>query len=161
MPSQIVNECSQAIKDLSLTLACAESATAGRLAFEFSLTPHSGSILKGGLVCYDATIKTDILGIESGYIEEFTPESAEVTEAVATHLRSFIKSDIQIAVTGLTTPGGSETEQKPVGTMFIHILIHERSIAVREVFEGSPEQIVLQAIDLAAKTLLDELKQIS
>lgn len=143
-----------------MTIAFAESATAGRLAAEFSLTENSGKILIGGLVCYDACIKEDVLGIEKSFVEEYTPESAEVTKAMATGLRDFITSDIQVAVTGLTTPGGSETSQKPVGTIFIHILIGESSIALRKVFVGSPEQIVLQAIDLTARSIIEELKQL-
>jgi nicotinamide-nucleotide amidase len=142
-----------------MTIAFAESATAGRLAAEFSMTEQAGSILKGGLVCYDACIKEDILGIEPSMLEEFTPESYEVTKAMALNLRNFIKSDIQVAVTGLTTPGGSETKHKPVGTMFVHVLIGERSIAVHDIFDGSPEQIVLSAVDLTAKTILNELLQ--
>lgn len=159
MPSQIVKECSKCIKDHNMTIAFAESATAGRLAAEFALTEYSGNILKGGLVCYDARIKEDILGIEPGLIVQFTPESHEVTKAMAINLQTFIKSDIQVAVTGLTTPGGSENEHKPVGTMFIHVLILGHSIAVRELLDGSPEQMVLKTVDLAAQTIINELHQ--
>ena len=159
MPSQLIADCSRILAERGLTIAFAESVTAGRLASEFSLTEHSGSILKGGLVCYDAEVKTDVLGLDLGFIEEFTPESAEVTKELAIHLKNLIQSDIQVAITGLTTPGGSETPQKPVGTVFIHILTGSGSIAVREVFEGTPEQIMLSAADLAATTILNELKQ--
>ncbi|MCF0072816.1 CinA family protein [Dyadobacter sp. CY261] len=159
MPSELINHCGQILKEQGLTIAFAESVTAGRLAAEFSLTEYSGSILKGGLVCYDAEVKKDVLGISPYLIEEFTPESAEVTKELANRLKDLIKSDVQVAVTGLTTPGGSETPQKPVGTIFIHILIRGGSLAVRDVFEGTPEQIVLLAADLAASTITNELKQ--
>jgi nicotinamide-nucleotide amidase len=128
------------------------------MAAEFALTEDSGQILKGGIVCYDAEVKEDLLGIDPAYIEQYTPESAEVTKAMAMRLKALINSDIQVAVTGLTTPGGSETSEKPVGTIFIHILVHNRALAVRRVFGGTPEQIVLMASDLAAQTLIDELK---
>lgn len=157
MPSKLITDCSQKLKDQGLTIAFAESATAGRLASEFSLTEHSGSILKGGLVCYDAQVKTDVLGIDLDFIKKFTPESEEVTKELAIRLKSLIKSDIQAAVTGLIAPGGSETPEKPVGTIFVHVVIQDRSIAVREVFTGSPEQIVRKAVDLVAKTISNEL----
>jgi len=160
MPSQPVNDCSKMISERGLTIAFAESATAGRLAAEFSLTPDSGQILKGGLVCYDASVKENILGIPMEFIEEFTPESPEVTKAMAEKLKNLIDSDIQVSVTGLTTPGGSETEQKPVGTIFIHILINDSSIAVHDVFDGSAEEIVLKAVDLAAVTIFNEINTI-
>ena len=160
MPSQLIIDCSKILNEKGLTIAFAESATAGRLAAEFSLTENSGSVLKGGLVCYDAEVKVDVLGMDPAFIEEFTPESGEVTKELALRLKNLIKSDVQVAVTGLTAPGGSETEQKPVGTIFIHMFLNERSIAAREVFEGSPEEIVLLAADLAAKTVIHELEQL-
>lgn len=141
-----------------MCLAFAESATAGRMAFEFSLCPQSGSILKGGLVCYDASVKTDVLGLDPELIEKFTPESAEVTQAMAHRLQYLIPSDIQVAVTGLTTPGGSENKEKPVGTMFLHINLKHRSIAQKVAFHGSPEEMVLQTIDLLAYTILQALE---
>ncbi|QRR00323.1 CinA family protein [Dyadobacter sandarakinus] len=158
MPSQVVIECCDAIKSRELTIAFAESATAGRMSAEFCMSPASGQILKGGLVCYDATLKVDILKIPKSFIEEHTPESAEVTEELARRLGGLIPSDIQVGVTGLTTPGGSESETKPVGSIFLHICMPGKSIPVFRVFEGEPEQIVLQAIDLAAQTILEELK---
>jgi nicotinamide-nucleotide amidase len=157
MPSDLLIKCSEMIREQELTIACAESATAGRLSAEFALIPDCGNILKGGIVCYDACIKQDILGIPAELVERYTPESAEVTKELANRLQKFIKSDIQIGITGLTMPGGSETEEKPVGTMFIHAVIKGKQVAAREVFEGTPEEIVLQTIDNVAHILINEL----
>ncbi|MDB5009949.1 MAG: CinA domain protein [Mucilaginibacter sp.] len=157
MPSDLLIKCSEMVREQELTIACAESATAGRLSAEFALIPDCGNILKGGIVCYDACIKQDILGIPAELVERYTPESAEVTKELANRLQKFIKSDIQIGITGLTMPGGSETEEKPVGTMFIHAVIKGKQVAAREVFEGTPEEIVLQTIDSVAHILINEL----
>jgi nicotinamide-nucleotide amidase len=160
MPSQLVKDCSRLLRERELTIAFAESATAGRLASEFSLTPDSGKILQGGVVCYDAFIKEDILKIPADFIKKYSPESAEVTHEMARRLRGLIKSDIYVANTGLTTPGGSETPEKPVGTMFVHVLYKDNSVSVRKVFEGPPEIIVLQTADLVASTLIQELSAV-
>lgn len=158
MPSKIVLACAKVLMDQKLTIAFAESASAGRLSAEFSLVPECGGMLKGGIVCYDACIKQDVLGVPKELIEKYTPESAEVTRELAARLQNFMKADIQVAVTGLTTPGGSETSEKPVGTMFIHALIKQKPFALREVYKGSPEEIVLQTVDRVAQLLIDELK---
>ena len=114
MQNHLVTKSSKLLAEKELTIAFAESATAGRLSYEFSLTPDSGKILKGGLVCYDACIKEDVLDIPRELIEKFTPESAEVTKELARRLHKVVPSaDVFIAVTGLTTPGGSETPEKP------------------------------------------------
>jgi nicotinamide-nucleotide amidase len=157
MPTNKILQCSQLMKKLGLTMAFAESATAGRLSAEFSLVPDCGKILKGGIVCYDACIKQDILGVPESLFERYTPESAEVTAAMTQCLSKIIEADVYVSVTGLTMPGGSETKEKPVGTMFVHALVKGKPIEWRFQFNGSPENIVLQTIDSVAELLMDEL----
>lgn len=158
MPSKVLIKCSHLLKEKKLTISFAESATAGRLSAEFALIPDCGEILKGGIVCYDACIKQDILGVPESLVKKYTPESAEVTEEMARRLGDIIKADIYVAITGLTMTGGSENPAKPVGTMFIHVIINQKPVAVKEIFEGSPEEIVLQTVDHVAQLLIDELQ---
>ena len=126
-----------------------------------SLMPQSGQILTGGIVCYDASVKSGLLGIPKDFIENFTPESAEVTKALAESLATVFSSDIQLGITGLVSPGGSETAEKPVGTIFIHVKANGEDFPVRQVFSGSPEQIVLQAVNRAAQCVVDALNHTS
>jgi nicotinamide-nucleotide amidase len=154
-----INECSKLMAEQGLTIAFAESATAGWLCSEFALTEESGKVLKGGIACYDADLKVSLLGIPQGLIDQFTPESMEVTREMAFCLIKIIPSDIQITVTGLTTPGGSETPEKPVGTMFVFALIKEKAISFRKVFKGSCEEIIHQTIEATADMLIAELKK--
>lgn len=140
-----------------LTIAFAESATAGWLCSEFALIPESGTVLKGGITCYDASLKVDLLKVPQELIDSFTPESMEVASEMAYRLAALIKSDIQVAVTGLTTPGGSETPEKPVGTMFVFALIKGEPVSFRRVFKGSCEEIIHQTIEATAELLTNEL----
>jgi nicotinamide-nucleotide amidase len=55
-------------------------------------------------------------------------------------------------------PGGSETQDKPVGTMFIFALIRHKEASFRKVFSGSCEEVIRQTIGAAAELLTDELK---
>ena len=158
MPIPLVQECGHLLMEKKLTIAFAESATAGRLASEFSLVPDSGKFLIGGLVCYDACLKQEILGVPEEMIREFTPESAEVTEELARRLPRLIKSDIQVAITGLTTDGGSETPEKPVGTMFIHMIMKGRSFPKKCQLSGKPEEIVLQTVEAVARMIMEAVK---
>lgn len=157
MPSEILIQCSEAIADRGWNIAFSESASAGKLSTEFSLTPLAGKILRGGIVCYEVFVKEQLLGVPSELIEQYTPESAEVTQALAERTAFIFNSDITVALTGLTTPGGSENEQKPVGTVFLHILTPLGALAHREIFSGSPEQILQKATDKTAALLLEKL----
>jgi len=138
----------------NISLSFAESATAGRITSSFSLIKDSGKFLKGGIICYDACIKEDILMVDPALIREFTPESAEVTEAITYGVNKMIKAEISVGVTGLTRPGGSETFLKPVGTMFIHGI--RKGVTIfkdRSVFSGTAEQIILKTTFLVAQLI--------
>ncbi|MES3018682.1 MAG: CinA family protein [Bacteroidota bacterium] len=160
MPLKTVEYCAKLLAKKKWSIAFAESATAGRIASEFAMTSVSGQILKGGIVCYDACIKEDILQVPHKLIREYTPESAEVTKELARRLKIFMPANVHLAVTGLTSPGGSETKEKPVGTVFISILINGRPIDVRSEFQGTPEKIISSAVLTAARVLITHLKQL-
>lgn len=161
MAERKIKECSKIMAGLGLTIAFAESATAGWLCSEFALTDESGKVLKGGITCYDADLKVSLLGVPKTMIDRCTPESMEVTREMAYQLYKLIPADIVVTVTGLTTPGGSETKEKPVGTMFVFALIGNHEASFRKVFEGTCEDIIHQTIDATADLLINELQHIS
>lgn len=155
-----IEECGRLLSAKGLTVAFAESATAGRHAMEFSLCEDAGKFLKGGIVCYDACLKEELLNVSKELIGACTPESAEVTYAIAVGLQQIIQADIHIGITGLTSPGGSETPEKPVGTMFICGIMGEFKIFEhREVFNGRPEEIIIGSVASTAKLLLEYLRE--
>lgn len=143
-----------------LTIAFAESATGGRLASEFSMIEDAGKFLKGGLVCYDAKLKETLLEVPHQMIETCTPESMEVTSAITTGLSRLIPADLYAGITGLPAPGGSESEEKPVGTMFIHCkYLGKPLFSNRVVFKGSPEEVITQTVAEFARLLHLELSR--
>jgi nicotinamide-nucleotide amidase len=157
MAESKISICSKLMAGKGMTVAFAESATAGWLCSEFALTEESGKVLMGGITCYDADLKVKLLKVPQELIEEFTPESMEVTREMAYRLRELIDSDIQVTVTGLTAPGGSETPEKPVGTMFVFALIKDKEASFRKVFSGSCEDVIHQTIEATADMLTREL----
>lgn len=141
-----------------LSISFAESATAGHLVAAFAEVPNAGKFLKGGIVCYDSCIKEDLLRIPPGLLAQYTAESLPVTIEMANAIAKLIKSDIQIAVTGLLTAGGSETSAKPAGTMFIAIRIAGKLQHGQQLlFKGTPLQLVKQTLDYAIASLLSLL----
>jgi nicotinamide-nucleotide amidase len=162
MASENITLCSRLLAEKQLKIALAESATAGWLASEFSLTPDSGQVFLDGIVCYDACTKEELFNIPQEVLKKYTPESAEVTRLLAEGITKYFKCDIAVAITGLTSPGGSETPEKPVGTMFIHITLPDnRYCAHREVFAGGAEDIIGQAIERTGELIYKHLDIIS
>jgi nicotinamide-nucleotide amidase len=158
MISETLQQVGKLLIENRLTLAFAESATAGRLSAEFSLIDDAGKFLKGGVACYDACIKESRLKVDHEVIKKFTPESMEVTKAITEGLASLIPAHILVGVTGLTCPGGSETEEKPVGTMFIYAIKDgEHLFSERMNFQGNREDIVSHTVERTAVLLEQNL----
>ena len=142
------------------TIAFAESATCGSIAAEFSLSTDAGKFLMGGIGCYNACIKENLLDVDHQLIEQFTPESPEVTHAITRGLGKLFRADILIGCTGLTCPGGSETSEKPVGTMFMHGMHDGQTIFQdRSTFAGDQQAIIQSTIRRTAFLLQDYLQK--
>lgn len=157
MPSPSVIACCLKILEKNFTISFAESASTGRLIYDFTSVPNCGNIVKGSIVCYDRSVKEDLFEIPPQIIDQYSAESPEVTQLLADNLRNLIPADVVVAVTGLASPGGSESEEKPVGTMFAHGYVNSRPWSQRYFFEGNPDEIVAQTINAIALTLLAEL----
>ena len=107
--------------------------------------------------CYKADLKKSLLGVPHQLIEKFTPESQEVTDELARRLGKLMPADVFVAVTGLTTPGGSETAEKPVGTMFVSVLVKDHLFSERYEFKGSCEEVIKQTIIAAAALVISHI----
>ncbi|TDB58215.1 CinA family protein [Arundinibacter roseus] len=158
MASEEVKNLVLYLRNNRLTISFAESATTGRFINEFTSIPNCGSVVQGSIVCYDVAVKKKMLNVTESMLDQFTAESAEVTQQMADELRILIPADLVLAVTGLASPGGSETTEKPVGTMFVHGYIGEKAFRKRFVFDGEPDEIIRKTIDATAVFLLEELQ---
>lgn len=135
------NEFVKAMKEQGLTLALAESITCGMAAEMLATAIGTSDVLQGAIVCYTPEVKHSLLKIPKEVIEKHTCESMEVTRLLATHLKKLIKADVYAALTGLASPGGSETKAKPVGTVFICVKFRNKLYKKRFLFRGTPVEI--------------------
>ena len=99
-----------------LTIATAESCTAGLMAARLAERPGSSDYLLGGAITYADQAKVDQLGVDPALIERHGAVSAEVAEAMAAGAIGRFGADIAVAITGIAGPGGG-SEEKPVGTV--------------------------------------------
>lgn len=128
-----------------LTLALAESVTCGLAAYKLSNVIGTSDILKGAITCYTPEVKKDLLGVSKRLIDTYTCESQEVTDALAKNLKKLIKANIYAAITGLAAPGGSETEEKPVGTIFFSVYYKGQIYNQKNILKGTPVEIKKKA----------------
>ena len=147
MKTSDLNSVIQKLFKHKLTVAFAESCTAGALAAEMAKGFGSSEVLLGSVVTYHTLAKHKLLGVRKETLELYTAESQQVTNEMVMGLHKQLPAAICVAVTGLCGGGASETPEKPPGTLFFTILHEQKAEEYREVFKGNCAAIRKQAVD--------------
>ncbi len=105
-------------KQRSLTLATAESCTAGALVHLLAEAPGAGDTLHGGFVVYSKAHKTAALGVPGELLARYTAVSRQVAEAMAKGGIERSKADLVVAITGVAGPEPDE-DGNPVGLVYV------------------------------------------
>ena len=114
----------------NLTLATAESCTAGSIASVITAIPGSSRFYKGGIVAYADEVKTNLLGVNP---ETLATKGAVSEEAVIEMVKGAMKSmnaDCAVATSGIAGPTGG-TPDKPVGTVWIAAAMGEKVLTLK------------------------------
>ena len=96
----------------SLTLAVAESVTGGLIASRLVGVAGASQWFRGGVVSYASEVKFDLLGVPVGPVV-----SADAAEVMASGVRTLLKADVGLSVTGVAGP--EEQDGQPPGTVFV------------------------------------------
>jgi PncC family amidohydrolase len=140
-----------------VSIATAESCTAGFLAAKITSIPGASSFFKGGIIAYQNDIKINHLGVSKSLIKEKTEVCAEVVQQMAQGVRNKFSADFSVATSGYAGPTGG-SELNPIGTVFIAISSKEKTISKRFVFLGDRESVVSQSVISGAEFLMEVLK---
>jgi competence/damage-inducible protein CinA-like protein len=136
-------------------IAVAESCTGGGLLSRLTDIPGSSEWVVGGVVAYSNDVKINELSVPATLIEEHGAVSEPVARAMAEGVRTKLKTEIGVAVTGIAGPGGG-SPAKPVGTVVIAVAAGD--VIVRtSVFPGERDVVrrfaTSTALDMVRKTL--------
>ena len=88
------NKAAKILAKRKLKVFTIESASAGYILHRLSLSRYSGNVLLGGIVCYDLSVKTDLLKIPVNLIEKYSPESREITRHLIEYTQALYDADI-------------------------------------------------------------------
>ncbi|MDA8572714.1 competence/damage-inducible protein A [Flavobacteriaceae bacterium] len=138
------------------TLAVAESCTGGRIGAQFTANPGASAYFKGGVIAYDTTIKTQVLGVDKPLIETHSVVSTEVAEAMALGVQKLYNSDYAIATTGNAGPSKGDSDAE-VGTVCIAIATPHRVFSKQFTFGKHRERITTKALHMALTLLQKEI----
>lgn len=142
------------VMDREWVVGAVESCTGGWLGQVLTSQPGASRWFHGGIVAYDNTIKTKLLGVPKSVLES----QGAVSEATALEMAkggaSALQADLVVSVTGIAGPGGG-SRGKPVGTVWIGVCSPEGSRARRHLFPGDRDTVRARAVDAALNALLE------
>jgi nicotinamide-nucleotide amidase len=136
------------LEEKRLTLATAESLTAGQVAERLARVPGASQCLVGGVVAYDNRVKNALLGVPQDLLDVYGAVSAPVAEAMAVGCRTRLHSDLAVSTTGVAGPGGG-TPVKPVGLVYVGLAWEGGSEAVAFSWGGTRTEIQSRTAKLA------------
>lgn len=110
------------------SVAAAESCTGGQVSSAFTAMAGASDYFMGGVVAYDNSIKTSLLGVQQSSLDEHGAVSQQVAIEMAEGVRRLCNTTYGIATTGIAGPTGG-SEQKPVGTVWIAVAGPDGTVA--------------------------------
>ena len=113
-----------------LTLATAESCTAGNIAAVITAIPGSSHFYKGGVIAYSDEVKVNLLGVNPETLEKNGAVCEEVVIEMAKGAMKSMKSDCAVATSGIAGPTGG-TPEKPVGTVWIAVTMKDKVMTMK------------------------------
>jgi nicotinamide-nucleotide amidase len=126
------------------TLAVAESLTGGLVTAEFVRVPGASSVLLGGVVAYNTSLKHSVLGVDRELLAARGAVDPSVAEQMADRVRTALAVDGSVAHVGIATTGvagpAAQDGHTP-GTVFVAIAIGDDVRSLRLSLQGSREQI--------------------
>ncbi|MCW2538397.1 MAG: CinA domain protein [Frankiales bacterium] len=153
--STIDDQVADSLRAGRLSIATAESCTAGLLAARLTERAGSSAYVLGGLVVYANRAKEELVGVPAELIARVGAVSAEVAEAMANGARTRLGADVGVGITGIAGPGGG-TAEKPVGLVHLCVMSDTRTVARKIQVPGSRADVRARAV-LIAMHMLREL----
>lgn len=140
-----------------LTIATAESCTAGMVSAMLTNTPGSSEYFLGGVLSYSNEVKIRELGVSAKTLRAHGAVSRETACEMARGVWSKFKSGLGVSVTGIAGPNGG-SPAKPVGTFYVGLCTGKNVSAYRFFLNSSRGMIrsyaAWVALDVVRRHLL-------
>ena len=154
----ISREISELMWKDGITLATAESCTAGNLAAAITAIPGSSHYYKGGVVAYANQVKENLLNVNTATIETYGVVSEGTVCEMVRGAMETLKTDYAIATSGVAGPGGG-THELPVGTIWIAAGSRNKIVTMKLEGDDGRDQNIAKATNSALHLVRDLLKE--
>lgn len=134
----------------------AESCSGGRIASEITQYPGISSFFKGGIVPYETSLKTKILGVPKELIEKYNVVSIPVAESMAIKCTELFEADYAIATTGIAGPTKGDGDDE-IGTVCIAIASPSGVVSEKFRFGNDRFRVIEKTANKAFEMLRKEI----
>ena len=137
------------LRKANMTVAAAESCTAGLVSARIAAVPGSSAYLIAGYVTYSNLAKSRCLDVSTVLLQRCGAVSPEVALAMARGALRAADCNLAVSATGIAGPDGGSAE-KPVGTVHLAVVSREGgSMEHRGFYKGGRDHIRYQASQTA------------
>ena len=136
------------LKKKGMTLSLAESCTGGLLAGRLVNVPGASKVFVSSAVTYSEKAKRQLVGVSGKTLRKYGAVSEECALEMAKGAAKRLHPDCAISVTGFAGPDGG-TDKDPVGTVYIGVVIGDKSLCKKRFFNGTREYVRNMAVTAA------------
>ncbi|KAB1503771.1 CinA family protein [Corynebacterium sp. 320] len=122
--SALVERC----QSTGITVATAESLTAGLCAATIAEVPGASAVLRGGVIVYATELKETLAGVDAQLLDTEGPVSSAVAAALARGAAEGCGATLGIGITGVAGP--EPQDGHPVGEVYVAV-VHPGGESVR------------------------------
>ncbi|MFD1858785.1 CinA family protein [Aeromicrobium camelliae] len=148
----------EALRAQGATVATGESLTGGLVCAALVDVPGASDVVRGGIVAYQAELKTVLLDVPAGLIADRGTVDPDVAAALARGARSRCAATYGVSTTGVAGPGPSEG--KPEGTVYVAVAGPGDDTHVEELaLDGDRDAVRRGAVAAALSALAGRLRR--
>ena len=153
MLDRLANEIIEHAKVGGITIATAESCSAGRLAQALAKAEGASTQYLGGVVAYTKQMKERMLGVPPQLLQEKTAVCGPVAEAMAIGVLLKSAATVAVSITGVAGPDEDE-DGNPVGLVYCAVARNNNTHRhIRLKCRGTPDAIIEEACVEALRLL--------
>ena len=123
-----------------ITVATAESCTAGMIAARLGDMSGVSEIFSEGFITYSNEAKVKNLDVAREILEKYGAVSEEVARAMAEGVCKVTNAKLGLSATGIAGPTGG-TDTKPVGLVFMGVCLNGETTVIKKVFKGTRSDV--------------------
>ena len=142
----MIDEVIKFLIENNITVATAESCTAGMIAAKIGDYSGVSAIFSEGYVTYSNEAKEKNLNVPHELLVRHGAVSEEVARAMAEGVSKVTGARLGLSATGIAGPTGG-TADKPVGLVYMGVCFDGETTVVKKVFKGTRSEVRKQTVD--------------